>query len=115
MVGVGTTHDLRAEALDGSGDPWGERFDWYVDGQHVATGPGFRWTVAGPPGNVRVTLVASSGDDVSWVHLEVISGEPASGPPSWLGPAVRALPPVAMALWLALVHRQMVRGRAPPD
>ena len=114
-VAVGTTHDLRAEALDGDGADWGERFDWYVDGERAATGNEFRWTVTGPPGDVRVTLVVSSGDDAVWVHREVSVGTPTAGPPSWLAPAVKALPLVAVALWLALVHRQLARRRAPPD
>lgn len=114
LVGVGTTHQLEAEAFDEDGVEWGERFDWYVDGLHSAIGPSFTWTVDGPKGDRRVTLVVSSGDDAVWVHSDVAVDAPSEGPPEWLGPAARALPLVAVVLWLVLVHRQMARRRMPP-
>lgn len=114
LVQVGSTHNLRAEALDGAGEPWGDRHDWYVDGEHAAEGPEFPWTVEGPAGGRRVTLVVSSGDDAVWDHVDVDAGRAVEGPPVWLGPAMRALPPVSVAIWLLLVRRQMTRRRVPP-
>jgi len=111
LVGLGTTHDLRAEALDADGVPWGDRFDWFVDGEHVATGSEFFWTVTGPRGGQRVTLVVSSGDASAWVHADVSAGSASTEPPTWLGPAVKAVPLVAMLFWLALVYRQMASRR----
>jgi hypothetical protein len=115
-VGLGTTHHLRAEAMDDGGAEWGERFDWYVDGEHVAMGPEFSWTVTGPSGDQRVTLVVSTGDAAAWAHVDVAAGSAPTEPPSWLGPAVKAVPLVAVAFWLALVYRHMARRRArgPP-
>ncbi len=110
-VAVGSTHDLTVEARDADDLPWGERFDWYVNGEHVATGPEFAWTVTGPRGDQRVTLVASSGDDSAWVHTDVAVGSVSAEPPSWLGPVLRVVPLVAVAFWLALVHRQMSNRR----
>jgi hypothetical protein len=112
VVGMGTTHELRAEALDEGGAEWGERFDWYVDGEHVAMGPGFSWTTTGPQGDQRVTLVVSSGDAAAWAHVDVSVGSASAEPPSWLGPALRMVPLVAVMFWLALVYRQMARRRA---
>ncbi len=114
LVRVGTTHQLEAEALNEDGVEWGDSFDWYVDGVHSASGPIFTWTVDSHKGEARVTLVVSSGDDAVWVHRDVTVGTASEGPPEWLGPLVRALPLVAVILWLALVQRQMARRRAPP-
>lgn len=110
-VAVGSTHDLSVEARDADGVPWGERFDWYVSGEHVATGPEFAWTVTGPRGDQRVTLVASSGDVSAWVHTDVAVGSASAEPPSWLGPVMRVVPLAAVAFWLVLVHRQMSNRR----
>ena len=117
LVGLGTTHGLRAEALDEGGAPWGERFDWYVNGEHVALGREFAWTVTGLRGDQRVTLVVTSGDVSTWSHVDVMAGSASMDPPSWLGPTVKAVPLAAIVLWLALVYRQMAqrRGGAPPD
>ena len=117
LVGLGTTHDLRAEALDEDGAQWGERFDWYVSGEHVAMGREFAWTVTGPRGDQRVTLVVTSGDASTWSHVDVMVGSVSADPPSWLGPTVKAVPLAAIGLWLALVYRQMARrrGGTPPD
>ncbi|UCC92824.1 MAG: hypothetical protein JSW25_09205 [Thermoplasmata archaeon] len=116
QVGVGTTHHLRAEALDEAGSEWGERFDWFVDGEHAAMGPEFSWTVTGPRGGQRVTLVVSSGDAAAWAHVDVTAGVAPQEPPSWLGTAVRAVPLVAVVFWLALVYRQLAlrKGSGPP-
>ncbi len=113
-VQVGSTHDLRAEARDVEGAPWGDRFDWYVDGEHAAEGPEFQWTVAGPPGDRRVTLVVSSHDEAVWGHVDVSAGEVLADPPPWLGPVIKALPLAALLIWLLLIQRQMARRRAPP-
>jgi hypothetical protein len=110
-VAVGSTHDLTVEARDADGLPWGDRFDWYVNGEHVATGPAFAWTVTGPRGDQRVTLVASSGDDSAWVQTDVAVGSVSSGPPPWLGPAMRLVPLTAVAFWLVLVYRQVSNRR----
>lgn len=110
-VAVGSTHDLTALALDTEGLAWGERYDWYVDGEHVATGPEFSWTVVGPPGKRRVTMVASSGDAAVWTPVDVSVGTVPTDPPDWLGPSLRVVPLVAVALWLAMVYRQMARRR----
>ena len=108
-VELGSTHILRAEALDVDGVEWGDRFDWFVDGEHAAVGQEFEWTVTGPRGDQRVTMVASSGDASAWVHVDVTAGSAVTEPPSWLGPVVKAVPLVAMMFWLTLVYRQMVR------
>ena len=117
LVGLGTTHDLRAEALDEDGAQWGERFDWYVSGEHEAMGREFAWTVTGPRSDQRVTLVVTSGDVSTWSHVDVMAGSVSTDPPSWLGPTVKMVPLAAIGLWLALVYRQMARrrGGAPPD
>ena len=110
-VELGSTHILRAEARDADGDEWGDRFDWFLDSEHVATGPEFEWTVTGPQGDQRVTMVASSGDASAWVHVDVMAGSVATEPPTWLGPVVKMVPLVAMAFWLALVYRHMAKRR----
>ncbi len=117
LVGLGTTHDLRAEALGEDGAQWGERFDWYVSGEHEAMGREFAWTVTGPRGDQRVTLVVTSGDVSTWSHVDVMAGSVSTDPPSWLGPTVKMVPLAAIGLWVALVYRQMARrrGGAPPD
>jgi hypothetical protein len=112
-VAVGTTHRLEAEALDTDGKEWGERFDWYVDGEHRWTGSSFDWAVSGPPGERRVTLVASMDGDAVWTHLDVSVGMAMSDPPSWLGPLVRAVPYVALAVWFLLLERRIARRRDP--
>lgn len=110
-VALGSTHVLRAEALDADGVEWGDRFDWFVDGEHAAVGPEFSWTVTGPRGDKRVTLVASSGDASTWVNVDVTVGSVTTEPPAWLGPAVRMVPLIAMVFWLALIYRQMAIRR----
>lgn len=113
-VALGSTHGLRAEALDMDRAEWGERFDWYVDGGHVAEGKEFEWRVGGPSGDMRVTLVVSSGDDAVWCHVDVSAGAPEAGPPSWLGPVLKVVPMLALVAWLLLLRRQMSRRREPP-
>jgi hypothetical protein len=113
-VAVGTTHTLEAEAVDADGLAWGDRFDWYVDGEHMWTGPAFEWDVTGPSGERRVTLVASMEDDAVWTHVEVSAGTKMSDPPSWLGPLVRAVPYVAMVIWFVMLERRIARRRGPP-
>jgi hypothetical protein len=115
LVRVGSTHELRAEALDTTGNQWGDRFDWYVDGDHAAEGTDFSWKVTGPSGARRVTLVVSEGDDAAWGHVDVDAGVATEGPPSWLGPTMRALPFASVAVWFLLVRRRMARRRVPPD
>lgn len=111
-VGLGTTHDLRAEAFDDDGISWGSRYDWFIDGQHSASGPGFSWTVTAPEGDRRVTLVVTDADGVSaWVHVNVQAGSAAVEPPSWLVPLMKAVPLIAIGIWLALIHRYMARRR----
>ena len=113
-LAAGTTHRLEAEALDADGEDWGERFDWYVDGEHRWTGSSYEWAVSGPSGERRVTLVASSGEDAVWTHVEVSVGTPMSDPPSWLGPLVRAAPCVALVIWIVMLERRIARRRGPP-
>ena len=112
-VAVGTTHSLTAEALDVDGEDWGERFDWYVDGEHRWTGPSFDWAVSGPSGERRVTLVASADDEAAWTHVDVSVGTAMSDPPAWLGPMVRAMPYVALAIWFIMLERRIARRRGP--
>jgi hypothetical protein len=112
-VAVGTTHRLEVEALDADGEDWGERFDWYVDGEHQWTGPSFDWDVSGPSGDRRVTLVASMDEDAVWTHLDVSVGTAMSDPPSWLGPLVRAVPYLALAVWFIILERRIARRRGP--
>jgi hypothetical protein len=117
LVALGSTHDLRVEALDEAGAEWGDRYDWYIDSVHVAMGPEFSWTVSGPKGDQRVTLVVSSGDASAWAHVDVIVDREGSEPPAWLSPTIRVVPLVAIAFWLTLVYRQVTRrqARGPPD
>ena len=111
-VGLGTTHELRAEAMDEGGAEWGERYNWYLDGVHVAEGDRFSWTVTAPEGDQRVTLVVTDAEGVSaWVHMDVRAGSATTEPPSWLGPVMRAVPLLAMTVWLALTYRHFTQRR----
>jgi len=112
LVGLGTTHELRAEALDEGGVEWGERYDWYLDGVYVAEGDRFSWTVTAPEGDQRVTLVVTDAEGVSaWVHVDVRAGSATTEPPSWLGPVMRTVPLMAMAVWLTLTYRHFAQRR----
>jgi hypothetical protein len=112
LVGLGTTHELQAEALDEDGSRWGERYDWYVDGVHVAKGDRFSWTVTTPEGDQRVTLVVTDAEGVSaWVHVDVRVDSVTTEPPSWLGPVMRTVPLMAMVVWLALTYRHFAQRR----